>query len=305
MTLATQPDAHGPRSTPPDPGRPAFCARCATPLVEEERGGLQRPVCPRCGWVYYARNATGAALLVEREGRVLLVRRAHEPFRGWWMLPAGFVEYGESAAETVVREAIEEVGLEVRLDGLFGVYFGADDPRNVAHLIVYRALAEGEPRPGDDAEAAAFFAPDALPANIAFEGQRAALRDWVRRRAAPGDCRTAFEHLVGAIQRQDWEALAACLGPQVRYTPHGAPPRFIRPVAGRDAYLEQFRWLWSLRGAALTPLAVLVDGETAAAEWTAEWPARGGRVRRRGTTIMRFQAGLLVQEDEYMARLER
>ena len=50
----------------PDPGRPRFCAQCATAMGEEERSGRVRPVCPRCGWVYYAKNALGAAVLIER-----------------------------------------------------------------------------------------------------------------------------------------------------------------------------------------------------------------------------------------------
>jgi ADP-ribose pyrophosphatase YjhB (NUDIX family) len=165
-----------------DPGRPDYCAKCGTRLQEEERGGALRPVCPACGWVYFARNATGAGLLLERDGKVLLIQRRHEPFRGWWMLPSGFVEYGDSAEQTVVREALEEIGLDVRVEGLFGVYFGADDPRDVAHLIVYRVQGEGEPHASDDAEACAFFSRDELPEQIAFSGQRQALRDWATRR---------------------------------------------------------------------------------------------------------------------------
>lgn len=165
-----------------DPGRPDFCARCATPLSQQEHGGRERPTCPRCGWTYYARNATGAALGIERDGRLLLVRRAHAPYAGWWMLPAGFVEYADSAEDTAVREALEETGLTVRLTGLWGLYFGADDPRNVAHLVVYGAeVLAGTPTPGDDAAEVRFFAPDELPEQIAFEGQRAAIADWVRR----------------------------------------------------------------------------------------------------------------------------
>src|SRR5262245_56504903 len=61
----------------PDPGRPHYCARCGTAMTERDSGGRRRPVCPRCGWVYYAKNALGAAVLVEREGMVLLVQRAH------------------------------------------------------------------------------------------------------------------------------------------------------------------------------------------------------------------------------------
>jgi ADP-ribose pyrophosphatase YjhB (NUDIX family) len=123
---------------------------------------------------------------IEREGQVLLVRRRHEPYQGWWMLPAGFVEYGDSAEETGVREALEETGLAVRLTGLWGVYFGVDDPRNVAHLIVFGAVAVGgSPRPGDDASELAFFPPERLPERIAFEGQWAALRDWAGRAGRP------------------------------------------------------------------------------------------------------------------------
>jgi 8-oxo-dGTP diphosphatase len=167
----------------PDPGRPRYCARCGAAMEERDTHDRRRPVCPRCGWTYYAKNAIGAAILIERDGAALLVQRAREPYRGDWMLPAGYVEYGEDAARTAVREAAEECGLTVRLAGIFGHYFGTDDPRNPSYLIVYRAVpepADATPRAGDDAAATGWFAPDALPANIAFEAHRRALADWSR-----------------------------------------------------------------------------------------------------------------------------
>ena len=165
----------------PDPGRPDFCGRCAAPLVAQAKGGRARPVCPRCGWVYYARPAFGAAVLIEFGGRVLLVQRRNPPYQGYWMLPAGFVEYDECAAGTAVREAREETGLEVRLAGLHGLYYGTDDPRNPSHLAVYYAeVTGGELRVGDDAAALATFHPAELPQQIAFAGQRQALADWRR-----------------------------------------------------------------------------------------------------------------------------
>ena len=164
----------------PDPGRPLYCARCAAPLGEQERGGVVRPACAVCGWVYYAKNAVGAAVLIESASGVLLVQRKGEPYQGHWMLPAGFVEYGERPDETAIREALEEVGLTVTLTGLVGTYFGDDDPRNVAILGWYtgRRLPAESCKPGDDAMAAAFFRRGALPKRIAFQGHRAALRDW-------------------------------------------------------------------------------------------------------------------------------
>lgn len=98
------------------------------------------------------------------------------------MLPAGFVEYGDSAPDTAVREAEEETGLQVEITGLQGLYFGDDDPRDVAHLAVYEArIVGGTLRAGDDAAAAAFFRHDRLPEKIAFEAQREALTQWKAR----------------------------------------------------------------------------------------------------------------------------
>src|SRR2546421_11580247 len=112
----------------PDPGRPDYCARCGTPLVPRTHGGRTRPACPNCGWVYYARNALGAAVAVELDGGLVLVQRRFEPYAGWWMLPAGVVEYGEVAADTAARQAGEGTGGQVGPHRPLGLYFGAGDP---------------------------------------------------------------------------------------------------------------------------------------------------------------------------------
>jgi 8-oxo-dGTP diphosphatase len=120
-------------------------------------------------------------VLIENEHGILLVQRAHDPYAGWWMLPAGFVEYGEQAWDTAVREAEEETGLRVELTGLQGLYYGADDPRGVSHLAVYGArVVGGELYPADDACAIETFARDSLPERIAFENHRAAIDAWAR-----------------------------------------------------------------------------------------------------------------------------
>ena len=56
--------------------------------------GRERPVCPQCGWIHFADPKVAAAVLIEKDGRVLLVRRTNEPFRGLWTLPAGFINAG-------------------------------------------------------------------------------------------------------------------------------------------------------------------------------------------------------------------
>jgi ADP-ribose pyrophosphatase YjhB (NUDIX family) len=77
-----------------------------------------------------------------------------------------------------VREAREETGLRVRLQGLFGVYAGRDDPRTRAVLILYHArVTGGRLEAGDDASEVDFFPLDRLPRPIAFRSHREALRD--------------------------------------------------------------------------------------------------------------------------------
>jgi ADP-ribose pyrophosphatase YjhB (NUDIX family) len=162
-----------------------FCSRCGAGLAERVVGPRTRPACPACGFVVYLDPKVACGVLVERDGRVLLVRRRNEPGRGLWCLPCGFEDADEPPERTACREAREEAGLDVALDGLFGVYHYTDDPRGAGILLVFRARCEAAaaPAPGDDADAVGFFAPDALPP-ISHHTHRRALEDWIAQQAA-------------------------------------------------------------------------------------------------------------------------
>lgn len=103
---------------------------------------------------------------------VLLVRRGAPPLEGRWSLPGGRIEWGERAAEAALRELKEETGCEAELvglvdvvDALLGRRSSASDPWAHYVLIDYAARwIAGEPKAGDDAREARFFAPDELAA---------------------------------------------------------------------------------------------------------------------------------------------
>ncbi len=146
-----------------------FCPRCGTPLERKEHSGKIRPVCPSCNWIYFADPKVAAATLVLKNGQVLLVRRAIDPYRGFWTLPAGFVDAGEDPAQAASRECLEETGLEVHIKDLIDVIFGQEHERGAHFVIFYKGeiASEQEPRPYDDVDGAAFFPLDQLPP-IAF-----------------------------------------------------------------------------------------------------------------------------------------
>ena len=61
-----------------------FCPRCGAPVIQAQRYGRVRPVCPACGWIYFADPKVAVAILVQKDSQVLLVRRANDPRRGLW-----------------------------------------------------------------------------------------------------------------------------------------------------------------------------------------------------------------------------
>ncbi len=144
--------------------------------------GVMRPTCPSCAYIWYRNPVPAAGVILVRDGCVLLVKRKFEPRAGWWCLPAGFMEAGETPEQSAVRELQEETGVIAQLTGLFGVYAGFDDPRVRAVLILYTGDATGgEERAGDDAIELAWFPLDALPDELAFASHRQALAELVER----------------------------------------------------------------------------------------------------------------------------
>ena len=146
-----------------------FCPRCGAKVAHEDKFGMLRPVCPQCEWIHFVNPKVAAAVLIEKDGRVLLVRRANEPYRGLWTLPAGFVNGNEDPAEAAARECLEETGLNVHVTRVLDVIAGREHKRGADFIIVYLAeVVSGELMADDDADAAEWFARSELPP-LAFQ----------------------------------------------------------------------------------------------------------------------------------------
>ncbi len=158
-----------------------FCPACGGPLALRalKAGDPDRLVCAGCGFVFYLDPKVAVGTIVrDDDGRVVLVRRAIEPGYGLWTFPGGYVDRGEPLEAAARREALEECGLEVRLDGLVNIYSYAG---RAPVIVVYAATATGgELVPDDEGLEAAFFATDRIPWDrLAFRSVRDAFTDYL------------------------------------------------------------------------------------------------------------------------------
>jgi 8-oxo-dGTP diphosphatase len=153
-----------------------FCPRCGTPVLRKERFGKIHPICPQCEWIYFEDPKVAAAVLIEQDSCVLLVRRINEPYRGLWTLPAGFVDAGEDPARAAERECLEETGLSVHVMRVLDVIAGKEHERGADFVIAYQGeVTSGTLSPGDDADEVKWFARNDLPP-LAFTATKKILR---------------------------------------------------------------------------------------------------------------------------------
>lgn len=158
-----------------------FCQQCGGKTEEREHDGRPRPVCTVCGAVTFLDPKLAAAVVIERDGRLLFGRRGpgtRAP--GLWSFPAGFVERGERVEDAAIREAREEVGLAVVLGPLLGLFSATGE---TVVLAVYAASAAGEPVAGDDLTEVGWFSPDALP-ELAFPHDEQIVALWRKLRGS-------------------------------------------------------------------------------------------------------------------------
>ncbi|HWF51975.1 MAG TPA: NUDIX domain-containing protein [Solirubrobacteraceae bacterium] len=150
-----------------------FCPRCGKPA---EVAFPRSIACSHCGYAaYFNPKPVAAAIPVDDQGRVILLRRGFDPGQGRWTFPGGFVDLGESVEEAARRETDEELGIAIELGRLVGVYSRAED-RVV--LVVFLARALGEPHTTPEATEVRPFAQSELPWDeLAFWSTEQALHD--------------------------------------------------------------------------------------------------------------------------------
>ncbi len=114
-----------------------FCPYCSKALKIKIEEFKERQWCADCNWTYYPHVASAVGAVIINNGKVLMVKREREPYKGTWMFPAGFVDYGEHPEDTLIREVKEETGLRIMEYRYFILLQAPDDPRSPGHFSIF------------------------------------------------------------------------------------------------------------------------------------------------------------------------
>lgn len=140
-------------------------------------------MCNRCNFIDYVNPKIVAGAVVVKDGQILLCRRAIAPRVGYWTLPAGFMEEGESVEEAARREAREEANAEIEIDQLLAVY---SVPRIAQVQIMFRARLVSDFSPGPESQEVKLVEWRNIPwAELAFPTVVWALTQYAESRARP------------------------------------------------------------------------------------------------------------------------
>jgi 8-oxo-dGTP diphosphatase len=164
-----------------------YCLKCGHLLEQKIIERYERGICSVCGWINHVQLKVTAGVLVVQDDKLLLVQRAIDPWKGYWYLPAGYVENDESPIQAAEREAREKTGLIIKTDILENIFF-KDDPRGNGILILY----SGRPVGGYiqiniEADAIGYFSPDEIISlKLAGGSHNIAIRHWLTKTSDAG-----------------------------------------------------------------------------------------------------------------------
>lgn len=157
------------------------CPRCGAEMALRRHVAHDPPrlTCPACAFVFYLDPKIASGVIATVGDGIVLARRGIAPRVGYWGFPSGYVDRGERVDDAAVREAREEVGAEVAIDRLVGIYSYTGRP--VVVVVYAGRVVGGAVAAGHETTEVGVFSPPEIPwDSLAFPSTRDALRDFLR-----------------------------------------------------------------------------------------------------------------------------
>lgn len=159
-----------------------YCSNCGSKQLTStipDGDHRLRIVCESCDTIHYQNPLIVVGCLIEHEGKILLAKRGIEPRKGFWNLPAGFMENGETAEEGALREVEEETGMSVTIDRLHSVFSVVH--ANQVYLIFKATASSNEYTLTPESVEIEFFEPESIPwGDVAFSSNTHALKAFLQ-----------------------------------------------------------------------------------------------------------------------------
>lgn len=162
-----------------------FCPKCGS---EADKKAHNLLVCPKCDFNFYINPAPTTGLIIENsKGEIMLVKRKYDPMKGYLDVAGGFVESGENLEDSAVREAKEELGVDITDVKYFRSYedeyeYLGINIKTLGFVLTAKLVDEENLKPADDVEEIFFFPKDKVPfEKVAFESIRQGLLDYLKK----------------------------------------------------------------------------------------------------------------------------
>lgn len=171
-----------------------FCLHCGQGLIKELEDNIVRDFCPSCKAFFYENPLPVVSSIVDTERNILLVKRNRRPFKGYWCLPTGFAETGESIEDAALRELEEEAGIKGKIVRLLDV--DSYNSRFYGDLLFLTFIVErtgGRLSAGDDSAKAQFWPVEKIPL-LAFRSNRKALAAYMKSKRDYWNILDSIEH---------------------------------------------------------------------------------------------------------------
>ena len=185
-----------------------FCPYCGRGITQQYEEGILRDYCEICQIFFYDNPLPVVSTIVVEDRKILIVKRANDPYKGQWCLPSGFAEIDESIEEAAVRELEEETGLQARTIDLVDVdsctnYFYGD----LIFLTFEAVQIGGTLSPGSDTVAAKYYPIDRIPV-LAFDSNVKAIKAYVENKSDYWAIEDSFSSAVdGGQSRKENKSL--------------------------------------------------------------------------------------------------
>jgi len=158
-----------------------FCSLCSAELAENKEGNLG---CTRCSFVNYRNPRPTATALVLHNNKLLLTKRAREPFKNWWDLPGGFLHRNETPDVGALRELKEETGLDIKIIKQFGIYTGTypsdTEPFDIISIVYVAESPTANLGAYDDVCESRWFSKQEIPSEIAFDSNQTIIKNFLK-----------------------------------------------------------------------------------------------------------------------------